>query len=432
MRTLRVAGARRGPRRHLRSRRAHPRPELGPFSFVQRSPTDRGRLAGLRCPPRTCLVGRPSPRQGGTGVNLKEAAARLGVHYQTAYRWVRSGDLTAVRVGARYEVSDAAIHQFIATRHSVLRQAVPAGGVPRCRGRRRPRRRAQDLEAMAGEPLISLPALTAFAARARAARPWPTCASSRSPGADGRIERAALDHPHPERAAFIAAALSITGADRPGPDGILAPVLDRGRGHPHPTRTSGPSPRRASPRAAPVPRRVPDPGAARGADHRRRRQCVGMVAFVRDDSRTARTRRRTRTSRPVSPIGSARSSSPPERSPRPGPSAERVADRFQRWIAGVAPRRAHRCRDRAGAAAGAGSRRTCRRVRPGRMPPRRQRGHRRHRRPRAGIPDRTQPSRSSSTRSTPRANGRTSTGSRRASSTTTTSASTGASPTARS
>ena len=38
-------------------------------------------------------------------VNLKTAALRLGVHYQTAYRWVRSGQLVAVKVGAGYEIS---------------------------------------------------------------------------------------------------------------------------------------------------------------------------------------------------------------------------------------------------------------------------------------------------------------------------------------
>ena len=41
-------------------------------------------------------------------MNLKTAARRLGVHYQTAYRWVRSGQLVAVKVGAGYEISDAA------------------------------------------------------------------------------------------------------------------------------------------------------------------------------------------------------------------------------------------------------------------------------------------------------------------------------------
>ncbi len=54
-------------------------------------------------------------------MNLKAAAQRLGVHYQTAYKWVRSGDLVAVRVGSRYEVSEAAIERLHAARRNVAR-----------------------------------------------------------------------------------------------------------------------------------------------------------------------------------------------------------------------------------------------------------------------------------------------------------------------
>ncbi len=36
--------------------------------------------------------------------DLQEAARRLDVHYQTAYRWVREGRLPAVRVRGRYEI----------------------------------------------------------------------------------------------------------------------------------------------------------------------------------------------------------------------------------------------------------------------------------------------------------------------------------------
>jgi excisionase family DNA binding protein len=54
-------------------------------------------------------------------VNLKTAARRLGVHYQTAYRWVRSGQLVAVKVGAGYEISDAALARFEAQRSALER-----------------------------------------------------------------------------------------------------------------------------------------------------------------------------------------------------------------------------------------------------------------------------------------------------------------------
>lgn len=57
-------------------------------------------------------------------MNLKSAAKRLGVHYQTAYRYVRAGELIATRVGAGYEVSEAAIELFLA-RRATWQEAVP-------------------------------------------------------------------------------------------------------------------------------------------------------------------------------------------------------------------------------------------------------------------------------------------------------------------
>src|ERR1700690_3975164 len=54
-------------------------------------------------------------------MNLKTAALRLGVHYQTAYRWVRSGQLVAVKVGAGYEISEAAVALLQAQRAATER-----------------------------------------------------------------------------------------------------------------------------------------------------------------------------------------------------------------------------------------------------------------------------------------------------------------------
>jgi MerR family transcriptional regulator, light-induced transcriptional regulator len=41
---------------------------------------------------------------------LREAADLLGVHYQTAYGWVRQGVLPATKVGRRYRVNVADVH----------------------------------------------------------------------------------------------------------------------------------------------------------------------------------------------------------------------------------------------------------------------------------------------------------------------------------
>jgi excisionase family DNA binding protein len=51
-------------------------------------------------------------------VDLQTAADRLGVHYQTAYRWVRDGSLAAVKRGAVYDIADADLERFRARRAS--------------------------------------------------------------------------------------------------------------------------------------------------------------------------------------------------------------------------------------------------------------------------------------------------------------------------
>lgn len=53
-----------------------------------------------------------------TGVDLNEAAARLGVHYQTAYKWVRDGSLVAVKRGSSYDIADAEVERFITARRA--------------------------------------------------------------------------------------------------------------------------------------------------------------------------------------------------------------------------------------------------------------------------------------------------------------------------
>lgn len=45
-------------------------------------------------------------------MDLKTAAEQLGVHYQTAYRWVRDGSLSAVKVGTSYQVEPDEIERL--------------------------------------------------------------------------------------------------------------------------------------------------------------------------------------------------------------------------------------------------------------------------------------------------------------------------------
>ena len=49
-------------------------------------------------------------------MKMSEAAERLDVHYQTAYRWVREGVLPARKVGGSYELDAADVDAFAARR----------------------------------------------------------------------------------------------------------------------------------------------------------------------------------------------------------------------------------------------------------------------------------------------------------------------------
>jgi excisionase family DNA binding protein len=49
-------------------------------------------------------------------LELTEAARQLGVHYQTAYRWIRSGQLPAALVDGRYRIEPEAVERLSAQR----------------------------------------------------------------------------------------------------------------------------------------------------------------------------------------------------------------------------------------------------------------------------------------------------------------------------
>ena len=63
--------------------------------------------------------------QGGDLLTLQEAADRLKVHYMTAYRWVRQGDLPALKTGGRLRVRLADLDRFLADREVDV--ALPSG-----------------------------------------------------------------------------------------------------------------------------------------------------------------------------------------------------------------------------------------------------------------------------------------------------------------
>ncbi|MEO6652129.1 MAG: B12-binding domain-containing protein [Ilumatobacteraceae bacterium] len=61
-----------------------------------------------------------------TGLDLQSAADELGVHYQTAYRWVRSGRLPAVRVAGRYLIDRCVLDEFTASRSQPQPTSAPS------------------------------------------------------------------------------------------------------------------------------------------------------------------------------------------------------------------------------------------------------------------------------------------------------------------
>lgn len=54
-------------------------------------------------------------------IDLQTAARRLGVHYQTAYRWVRSGELRATMVMGSYRLAPDVVARFAARRARPVR-----------------------------------------------------------------------------------------------------------------------------------------------------------------------------------------------------------------------------------------------------------------------------------------------------------------------
>jgi len=63
----------------------------------------------------------------GVVLELQEAADALGVHYQTAYRWVRTGKLPANMVGGRYLVEQRDLDAVDAARRDIAVEARAPG-----------------------------------------------------------------------------------------------------------------------------------------------------------------------------------------------------------------------------------------------------------------------------------------------------------------
>ena len=156
-------------------------------------------------------------------MNLKEAANELGVHYQTAYKWVRSGALTAVRVGGRYEISAAAIEQLRANRCSM------SADLQIAQDRQRVTDLTEDdvldeLEAMALDPILTVSSAIQFAVRRGSVVLGDLCFATLIRD-DGTLGKGAIDHAEPDRAAFVwAIAKSMSTSPTFAENAVLVPV----------------------------------------------------------------------------------------------------------------------------------------------------------------------------------------------------------------
>lgn len=124
---------------------------------------------------------------------------------------MRSGVLPAVRVGGRYEVSEAAIAKFLATRRSIA--SVPADPGPSAPDSNPSREDVlEELEAMATDPVISCTSVVTFAARRGHDVVGDGCMVVIMNSDGRRVDYSALHHESPVRIAMLSAALGLIGA----------------------------------------------------------------------------------------------------------------------------------------------------------------------------------------------------------------------------
>ena len=201
-------------------------------------------------------------------MNLKEAARRLGVHYQTAYRWVRSGELVAVRIGSRYEVSDAAIERLRAQRRAL--------GTPHIEELPR---RGDSIEAeltkLADGPMLDVEQAVVHLSRRIAESTGDLCVVAVLTEARDRVEAASCFEPDSQRLPILSGAIAATMRMRAPDEGpVMRTVFE---GHqlfvPHVPQELVPG--LAPPRVPPAVRRRVHLRDGRRADDPRRRRDRG-------------------------------------------------------------------------------------------------------------------------------------------------------------
>ncbi len=151
-------------------------------------------------------------------MNLKLAAVELGVHYQTAYKWVRSGSLAAVRIGSRYEISDDAVAAFQAQRRWYVGASTPSDE-PLDPPEMTPEDVIEEAESMLLDPLLSTHAVAMHASRRLSTTFQALCVTSlmRHDGTTITV----FDHPRADWITFVASLRDLAPID---PDAVAEVV----------------------------------------------------------------------------------------------------------------------------------------------------------------------------------------------------------------
>jgi excisionase family DNA binding protein len=158
-------------------------------------------------------------------MNLKTAAARLSIHYQTAYKLVRSGSLPAVKIGGTYEVSEAALERYRAQKEALRAGAgTLRDDAPPLYTRNRESAIA-EVELVAGMTTTTARAAIETIARVAAEVVGDMCVVRVVTG--GNFEAVAFHATDPRRRAVLASLVHDYGFGEAGPNDVYSQVRSR-------------------------------------------------------------------------------------------------------------------------------------------------------------------------------------------------------------
>jgi excisionase family DNA binding protein len=159
-------------------------------------------------------------------MNLKTAASRLSIHYQTAYKLVRAGSLAAVKIGGTYEISEAALARYLAERDALRTGANAVRDEP-ARALRDRAGGLEEVQAVAQHCTTSPRGVYETIAWVAAECVGDMCVV-RARNGDG-FEAVALHDADPRRRSVLASIVHGSGVADGGPSGVVSRVRESRR-----------------------------------------------------------------------------------------------------------------------------------------------------------------------------------------------------------